>query len=239
MLWHKTIGKGPNLVLLHGWGFSSDIFQKLIEKYKKSYCITVIDLPGHGRSDDVDGGLESWCEELIQFIPKKSILLGWSLGGLLSIYITTRIQLEHLILVAATPCLVNDESWKFGINSEIFHQFAINLKKDNAKTLKRFVSLQSKDKSQILEIYEAIQKYPTTDKALNIGLDILINSDLQELYKKINIPKSVVLGSLDTIVPVEIEDWYIENKTQTYLLRSGHLPFLDKTFKLPSTKSIK
>jgi len=35
MLWHKTIGKGPNLVLLHGWGFSSDIFQKLIEKYKK------------------------------------------------------------------------------------------------------------------------------------------------------------------------------------------------------------
>ena len=239
MLWHKTIGKGPNLVLLHGWGFSSDIFKNLIEKYKKSYCITVIDLPGHGRSDDVDGGLESWCEELIKFIPKKSILLGWSLGGLLSIYIATRIQLEHLILVAATPSLVNHESWKFGINSEIFQQFAINLKNDNTKTLKRFVGLQSKDRSQILEIYEAIQKYPTTDKALNIGLDILINSDLQELYKKINIPKSVVLGSLDTIVPVEIEDWYKENKTQTYLLRSGHLPFLDKTFNLPSKKSIR
>ncbi len=239
MLWHKTIGKGPNLVLLHGWGFSSDIFQNLIERYKKSYCITVIDLPGHGRSDDVDGGLESWCEELIQFIPNKSILLGWSLGGLLSIYIATRIQLEHLILVAATPSLVNHENWKFGINSEIFHQFAINLKNDNTKTLKRFVGLQSKDKSQILEIYEAIQKYPTTDKALNIGLDILLNSDLQELYKKIEIPKSAVLGSLDTLVPDEIEDWYKGNKTQTYLLRSGHLPFLDKMFKLPSRKSIK
>ena len=239
MLWHKTIGKGPNLVLLHGWGFSSDIFQNLIETYKKSYCITVIDLPGHGRSDDVDGGLESWSEELIQFIPNKSILLGWSLGGLLSIYIATRIQLEHLILVAATPSLVNHENWKFGINSEIFHQFAINLKNDNTKTLKRFVGLQSKDKSQILEIYEAIQKYPTTDKALNIGLDILLNSDLQELYKKIEIPKSAVLGSLDTLVPDEIKDWYKDNKTQTYLLRSGHLPFLDKMFKLPSRKSIK
>ena len=237
MLWHKTIGKGPNLVLLHGWGFSSDIFQSLIEKYKKSYCITIIDLPGHGRSDNVDGGLESWCEELIQFIPKKSILLGWSLGGLLSIYITTKIQLEHLILVAATPCLVNHENWKFGINSEIFHQFAINLKNDNTKTLKRFVGLQSKDKSQILEIYETIQKYPATDNALNIGLDILLNSDLQELYKKINIPKSVVLGSLDTLVPDEIEDWYKNNKTQTFLLRTGHLSFLDKAFKLPSIKS--
>jgi len=173
------------------------------------------------------------------FFSKKSILLGWSLGGLLSIYIATRIQLEHLILVAATPSLVNHERWKFGINSEIFHQFAISLNNDNAKTLKRFVGLQSKDKSQILEIYEAIQKYPTTDKALNIGLDILLNSDLQELYKKIEIPKSVVLGSLDTLVPDEIEGWYKSNKTQTYLLRSGHLPFLDKTFKLPSRKSIR
>ena len=65
----------------------------------------------------------------------------------------------------------------------------------------------------------------------------MLNSDLQELYKKINIPKSVVLGSLDTLVPEEIEGWYKDNKAQTYLLRSGHLPFLDKTFKLPSKKS--
>jgi len=157
----------------------------------------------------------------------------------LSIYIATRIQLEHLILVAATPSLVSHENWKFGINSEIFNQFAISLNNDNTKTLKRFVGLQSKDKSQILEIYEAIQKHPATDKALNIGLDILLNSDLQELYKKINIPKSVVLGSLDTLVPDEIEGWYKDNKTRTYLLRSGHLPFLDKTFKLPSIKSIR
>ena len=139
--------------------------------------------------------------------------------------------------MAATPSFVNHENWKFGINSEIFHQFAINLKNDNTKTLKRFVSLQSKDKSQILEIYEAIKKYPTTDKALNIGLDILLTSDLRELYKKINVPKSVVLGSLDTLIPSEIEDWYKDNKSQTYLLRSGHLPFLDKTFKLPLTKT--
>ena len=100
MLWPQTIGKGPNLVLLHGWGFSSDIFQELIEQYKKSYCITVIDLPWHGRSDDVVGVFVSWCEELVQFIPIKSILLGGSLGVLLSIYIANRIQLEQLILVA-------------------------------------------------------------------------------------------------------------------------------------------
>ena len=34
MLWHKTIGEGPDLVILHGWAFNSDIFQSLVEKYK-------------------------------------------------------------------------------------------------------------------------------------------------------------------------------------------------------------
>ena len=63
------------------------------------------------------------------------------------------------------------------------------LKTDGTRSLKRFVSLQSKDKSQIKELYKAIQKYPATDNALNTGLNILINSDLQDLYKEIEIPK--------------------------------------------------
>ena len=61
MLWHRTVGKGPNLVLLHGWAFNSDVFQALVIKYKKDYRITVIDLPGHGRSPDLDGGIDTWC----------------------------------------------------------------------------------------------------------------------------------------------------------------------------------
>ena len=98
MLWHKITGNGPNLVILHGWGYSSDIFQGLVEKNKANYRITVIDLPGHGRSEDVDGDIESWGDELIKLIPEKSTLLGWSLGGLLSIYISSKIQLKELIL---------------------------------------------------------------------------------------------------------------------------------------------
>ena len=99
MLWHKTIGDGPSLVLLHGWAFNSDIFQSLIDKYKANYRITVIDLPGHGRSRDIDGDIESWCNELTEIIPEQSILLGWSLGGLLSTYIASQIEISKLILV--------------------------------------------------------------------------------------------------------------------------------------------
>ena len=59
MLWHRAIGEGQNLVLLHGWAFNSDIFNELVTKYKNDYCITIIDLPGHGRSPDIEGGIEA------------------------------------------------------------------------------------------------------------------------------------------------------------------------------------
>ena len=232
MLWHKTIGDGPSLVLLHGWAFNSDIFQSLIEKYKANYRITVIDLPGHGRSRDIDGNIENWCSELAKLIPEQSILLGWSLGGLLSTYIASQIEISKLILVAATPCLVNNENWNYGISGEVFDQFAINLKNDSTKSLKRFVSLQSKDKSQLQELYKSIQKYPASHSALNNGLEIIINSDLRNIYKDIAVPKTTILGSLDTLVPVKIKEWYEAVGSQTSIIRSGHLPFIDKDFKL-------
>jgi pimeloyl-[acyl-carrier protein] methyl ester esterase len=232
MLWHKTEGDGPSLVLLHGWAFNSDIFQSLIDKYKANYRITVIDLPGHGRSRDIDGDIESWCNELTKIIPEKSILLGWSLGGLLSTYIASQIEISKLILVAATPCLINNENWNYGISSEVFDQFAINLKNDSTKSLKRFVSLQSKEKSQLQELYKSIQKYPPSHSALNNGLEIIINSDLRDIYKDIAVPKTTILGSLDTLVPVKIKEWYEAVGSQTSIIRSGHLPFIDKDFKL-------
>ena len=232
MLWHKTVGDGPSLVLLHGWAFISDIFQSLIDKYKANYRITVIDLPGHGRSRDIDGNIESWCNELTKIIPQQSILLGWSLGGLLSTYIASQIEISKLILVAATPCLINNENWNYGISSEVFDQFAINLKNDSTKSLKRFVSLQSKDKSQLQELYKSIQKYPASHSALNTGLEIIINSDLRDIYKDIAVPKTTILGSLDTLVPVKIKEWYEAVGSQTSIIRSGHLPFIDKDFKL-------
>ncbi|MDA7578924.1 alpha/beta fold hydrolase [bacterium] len=232
MLWHKTIGKGPNLVLLHGWAFNSDIFLNLINKYKNNYCITVIDLPGHGRSPNIDGDLESWCKEIIKLIPEKSILLGWSLGGLLSTFIANQIKVNELILVATSPCLVNKNNWKFGIESQVFNQFVNNLKSDSTKTLKRFVSLQSNDKAQIYALHQSIQKYPASQSALDIGLEIILNSDLRDNYKNISIPKKSILGSLDTLVPVKIQDWYNANDSKTHVLRSGHLPFLDNDFKI-------
>ena len=96
MLYSSTTGIGQDLVLLHGWGFNSELFNDLVEKYKHQYRITKIDLPGHGRSDEVNGGLNEWCDEIIKILPNNPTLLGWSLGGLLAINIANKYQYPSL-----------------------------------------------------------------------------------------------------------------------------------------------
>jgi pimeloyl-[acyl-carrier protein] methyl ester esterase len=232
MLYSRTIGTGKDLVLLHGWGFSGAIFDDIISRYKNQYRLSIIDLPGHGKSSEIDGGLAQWVDEIIKILPQNPILLGWSLGGLLAIDIATKIPLSRLILVATTPKFVQTECWKFGIDADNFRQFSTTLKLDLTQGLKRFASLQVQNKTQLKKLNLTIEQYPASTKALNQGLEILLTTDLRVQLRALNLPILVILGDKDTLVPATITQWYGQNKINVRLLSSGHLPFLHPDFSL-------
>ena len=232
MLYSSTTGTGKDLVLLHGWGFNADLFNDLIESYKDQYRITKIDLPGHGRSDEVAGGIEEWCNEIINILPNNPILLGWSLGGLLAINIARKVKISKLILVASSPNFVQNDHWKFGIEADNFNQFSDALQLNLSKGLKRFISLQTKDKSQIKQLGHSIDTLPASTSALNQGLEILLNTDLTEQFLALDIDMKVILGRKDTLVPSTISSWYESQSIDTVILDTGHLPFLHQDFSL-------
>ena len=232
MLYSHTTGTGPDLVLLHGWGFNSELFNNFVNQYQDQYRITKIDLPGHGRSDKVAGGIDEWCNEIIKILPNNPILLGWSLGGLLAINIATKIKLSKLILVASTPNFVQNLDWQYGIDADNFQQFSNTLKQNLSKGLKRFISLQTQDKTQLKALNQSIDQFPASTAALNQGLDILLSTDLINEFKQLNIPIIAILGDHDTLVPRQISHWYAEMNIKTQVLNTGHLPFLHKDFKL-------
>jgi pimeloyl-[acyl-carrier protein] methyl ester esterase len=232
MLYSSAIGTGKDLVLLHGWGFNADLFNDLIKTHKERYRITKIDLPGHGRSDEVAGGIDEWCNEIIKILPSNPILLGWSLGGLLAINIARQVQISKLILVASTPNFIQNDDWKFGIDADNFNQFSDALQLNLSKGLKRFISLQTKDKSQIKQLGYSIDTLPASTTALNQGLEILLNTDLTEQFLALDIDVKVILGRKDTLVPSEISSWYESQSIDTVILNTGHLPFLNAGFEL-------
>ena len=48
----EVVGRGPPLVLLHGWAMHGGVFAPLVERLRERCTLHLVDLPGHGMSRD-------------------------------------------------------------------------------------------------------------------------------------------------------------------------------------------
>ena len=99
-------GRGPDLVLLHGWGCDGKIFSGIVSELMPYFTIYNVDLPGFGNSDEPKNyyTLDDYVDMLIDFINKfkinNPIILGHSFGGRIAIRFTSKTNLtKKLILV--------------------------------------------------------------------------------------------------------------------------------------------
>ena len=50
-IYYNQLGEGREVILLHGWGYDSSLLMPLAQ-FLSAFCrVTLIDLPGHGQSD--------------------------------------------------------------------------------------------------------------------------------------------------------------------------------------------
>ncbi len=200
----------PNLVLLHGWGMNSLIWDELVPLLNKQCHITLIDLPGMGRSP-LHGGeytLKSVCEKIIEVAPQRAIWLGWSLGGLCVQYLAQHKpeKIERAFLLAATPKFVASDNWPKAMPEKVFSQFQALLEEDWQGTLIRFLTLQCKGSESIREDTRKMRERLfhhglPAQKALREGLNILKDNDLREALTACEVPIDFILGEYDTLIP--------------------------------------
>ena len=89
----KIIGQGPALVLLHGWGVNSAVWQPVTEQLSEHFCLYIVDLPGFGDSEPLEHySLQSICTEVLKVVPESAIWCGWSLGGLIATYAAIKLS---------------------------------------------------------------------------------------------------------------------------------------------------
>lgn len=220
-------------MLIHGFGFCGEIFTPIIERYKDKYSSTIIDLPGHGKSDNIKN-FADWIVAIQKIIPKNPILLGWSLGGLVALKLATQLSIKKVILCGSSPKFVNDDEWQYGIDTNNFLTFADNLKSNITKGLHRFISLQGLNKNQAKELKNIINNNLPTHSGLRNALDILLNADVRDEIKILQQTTTieVYLGKKDVIVPISIADWYMQHNIKVAVLSGGHLPFLNEKFNI-------
>lgn len=233
----EVVGKGHPLVMIHGWGMHSGVWQSLVKLLSKKYMLYLVDLPGMGQSRSVEPyHLYRLAEEVAEVIPGISDILGWSLGGLVAqrLAINQPERVKKLVLVGSTPCFVNKPGWVAGIQRDFFTDFSQSLDEDYKKTIIKFLTLQcmkSKDaRDTIKQLRNSFDKKPTpTQKTLKDALHILLETDLREENVKIHKPTLLVHGDRDTLAPVQAAHWMMNNMPKSVLrvmAGAAHAPFL-------------
>jgi pimeloyl-ACP methyl ester carboxylesterase len=49
-LFVESRGRGPDVVMLHGWGLHGGVFDRVASQLADRFCVHLVDLPGHGAS---------------------------------------------------------------------------------------------------------------------------------------------------------------------------------------------
>ncbi|MCV2885828.1 pimeloyl-ACP methyl ester esterase BioH [Aestuariibacter sp. AA17] len=235
-LFTETRGNGPDLVMLHGWGVNSGVWQPISHLLQDHFRVTYIDLPGFGRNAHypiMPYTLNNLSTVVSAYIPSRARVLGWSMGGLLAQHIAlTRQDLAGLITVASTPKFVSEGSWP-GIKPAVLSMFEKQLKGDFTKTLDRFLAIQAlgsaSAKNDIKTIQHHVEQLPMpSEVALHNGLVILSETDLREKMQTISIPMLQIFGKLDSLVPkaaIELMQ-HNQNVTQHIIDHASHGPFI-------------
>ncbi|MEH6455824.1 MAG: alpha/beta fold hydrolase [Cocleimonas sp.] len=142
------------LMLLHGWGMNSQVWEPIREALESQYHLLWIDLPGHGFNRDVEAQSLEQIVTLVaggiaEIAPENIHMIGWSLGGLVAQALAQNIphRIKSITLVTSTPRFsqslqAQDGDWQHAMSDEVLNRFADNLKKDTEKTLKGFIALQ-------------------------------------------------------------------------------------------------
>jgi len=237
----STLGKGKNLVFLHGWGVNSGVWQPLIDNIKDEFRITTIDLPGYGLNHQAlpsPYNLQNIAKTVVQHLPADCILIGWSLGGLVAQQIahTYPEKLKQLVLICSSPKFSKSADW-LGIEPKILDFFTQQLELDFSKTLERFLAIQAMGSANARQdaktIKQAVQQFPLpSPDALAAGLDMLNSIDLREQFKTLAIPCHMFLGRLDTLVPDKITV-AIQQLNSNIIIEvindASHAPFISNT----------
>lgn len=200
------------LVLLHGWGFSSRIWQPLLHALHDRGCTAVfsIDLPGFGTAfHEPCATYEQLLHFIVEQLPEKCALGGWSLGGMLALQIAARHpeKITHVITMGSNLHFTQDQDWP-GMEAENYAQFCQRFAAQPQKTWQRFLALQTRGEAHIEQTDQQLSALadfsdlqPHTAERL---LAMLGEIDNRTSFAALPVPGLHFLAERDAITPVSI-----------------------------------
>ncbi len=185
-------GSGSDVVLLHGWGQNIAMMKPIGDRLQKNHRITILDFPGFGESEEPKTALTvyDYCEILEELLEKlkvkKPVIMGHSFGGRIAIIYASRNEVEKVVLFGS-PC----------IRKEVKPSLKLRM----LKSLKKIPGINKLE--GFAKNHMGSRDYKNASEVMKKILVNVVNEDLSECAKKINVPTLLIWGDRDTEAPVE------------------------------------
>lgn len=185
-------GSGSDIVLLHGWGQNIAMMKPIGDRLQKNHRITILDFPGFGESEEPKTALTvyDYCEILEELLKKlkvkKPVIMGHSFGGRIAIIYASRNEVEKVVLFGS-PC----------IRKEVKPSLKLRM----LKSLKKIPGINKLE--GFAKNHMGSRDYKNASEVMKKILVNVVNEDLSECAKKINVPTLLIWGDRDTEAPVE------------------------------------
>lgn len=234
---YNTTGKGPAIVLLHGFLENLSMWVEIIPTLSKKNRVISVDLLGHGKTGNI--GYIHTMEDQAQMVKtllshlklRKFKLVGHSMGGYVSLAFAALFP-EN----TKSICLLNSTAYPDSDAKKISRERAIKAVKQNYKTFIRIsipmlFSEENRDQLKV-EIEKVTQEALKTSKqGIIAALEGMKNrEDYTCLLKSKNFYKVLILGENDTVLDFDTHIKQIKNtNAKWYKLNHGHMSHIETT----------
>lgn len=239
-IYFETYGKGPAIVLLHGFLENSSMWKDLIPELSKQNKVIAIDLLGHGNSDCLGyvHSMELFAETvyavLKQLKIRKCLLVGHSLGG----YVALALAEKHPEKVKGL-CLMNSTSNE---DSEERKDIRTRANKMAQTNLKNMIQLSISN----LFYHENLLKFTSEidflkQEALKTSLQgylaaqegMKIRPNRNHILTNATFKKLLIIGEKDPVIDVNISLEEAQKTNSEYvILDGGHMSYVENTKQL-------
>ena len=224
-----------NLLFIHGFGGDLKNWMFNQEELSKNFNTYAIDLPGHGMSNKqiTEGSITFLASIVSNFCKELQLtnltVAGHSLGAGIAICAAQTIPDLVKKLVLISPIGFNKE-----INTTYLENFiTVDSRKDLKKILESLYFNSSIITRDLVNEVLKIKRIDGCSEVLSLIKNEIVYQDKQknnfiEDIKKLDIPRSIILGSQDKIIPY-IDKEKIKKINYFILDNCGHMAHIEKS----------
>lgn len=231
-------GQGKNIIFLHGYCESLNIWDHFEKALSKDYQVVLIDLPGHGRSDWTleESTLEAAANDIHKTLGDHGIyeyfLIGHSLGGYISLAIAELFSHSVTGLGLINSTTFADAEEKKSTRDKLIRYIE---KHGVASFTNNFVPTlfapdsRKKYESEIKILKEQAAK-TSLEGAIGFAEAMKARPDRTHILVTSDKPTFIIAGDQDPAVPIhetELMKSKIKKGQSKILSNSGHLAFIE------------